>query len=243
MQRLKEKCLCAQCLTAGLRLALGPILFFTCDANRIMRNHVGRFSKVEPVATERQIQANRSNALKSTGPRSDQGKERSSGNALRHGLTAQRVVITGEDPEKFERLRRDLIEEFMPWGPSEELLVDQLAANIWRQLRVPVLEACLLEYIGQQHIAEEQNEDLLGIPDIADFGRLPRSAVHPAPPPQDPERLRIGRIVLEALSRGDLLGKLSNYEARLIKQFEKLMTELEKLRRSRPIPTPANDKT
>ena len=57
------------------------------------------------MSTIKQIEANRANALRSTGPRTEAGKAASSGNALRHGFTARRVVIEGEDPVLFDRLR------------------------------------------------------------------------------------------------------------------------------------------
>ena len=50
------------------------------------------------MATEKQIQANRNNAKKSTGPRTEQGKAASSQNALKHGLLARDAVLPGEDP-------------------------------------------------------------------------------------------------------------------------------------------------
>jgi hypothetical protein len=62
------------------------------------------------VATDRQLRANRFNALKSTGgPRTVAGKTVSSRNALRHGLTAIHVVVQGEDAAKYETLRRGLL--------------------------------------------------------------------------------------------------------------------------------------
>lgn len=57
------------------------------------------------MATEKQLVANRQNALKSSGPRSLDGKRRSSPNALRHGLTSTQMVIPGEDPAEFSEFR------------------------------------------------------------------------------------------------------------------------------------------
>jgi hypothetical protein len=56
------------------------------------------------MTTEKQNEANRINAQKSTGPRTDEGKQRSSQNALKHGLLAKRSVIPGEDPAEFDAL-------------------------------------------------------------------------------------------------------------------------------------------
>ena len=55
------------------------------------------------MTSEKQAAANRRNAAKSTGPQTESGKARSSGNALKHGLSAEQVVIFGEDPAAFAR--------------------------------------------------------------------------------------------------------------------------------------------
>ena len=101
------------------------------------------------MTTEAQNRANRLDALKSTGPRTGAGKAASSQNALRHGLTAQQVVLAIEDPAQFDALRGDLHEEFGPCGPTGERLVEQLASLLWRLRRVPVFEAAVLDAAGQ----------------------------------------------------------------------------------------------
>jgi hypothetical protein len=102
------------------------------------------------MASERQIRANRRNALKSTGPRTAAGKAASSRNALRHGLTALQVVIEGEDPALFEALCHRFLGEFQPVGPVEEFLVERLAGLAWRLRRVPLFEAALLAWIAHR---------------------------------------------------------------------------------------------
>ena len=70
--------------------------------------------------TEAQINANRENAKKSSGPRSAQGKAASSRNGLKHGLCAGQHILPGEDPEEFLLLLKDLFDHFRPVGPGEE---------------------------------------------------------------------------------------------------------------------------
>src|SRR5262245_6617266 len=96
------------------------------------------------MASQRQLEANRANAKRSTGPRSANGKARSSKNALIHGLTAQDIVINEEDPAEFERLRICLREDFNCNTNLERELVDRLAGLLWRLRRVPGLEASLI---------------------------------------------------------------------------------------------------
>ena len=97
------------------------------------------------MATRRQLEANRANAKRSTGPRSADGKAKSSKNSLAHGLTAQDIVIADEDPEEFERLRAGLQADFKPTSTIELELVERLAGLLWRLRRIPVLEGALLD--------------------------------------------------------------------------------------------------
>ncbi len=98
------------------------------------------------MATAKQATANRENAARSTGPRTKPGKARSSRNALKHGLSAEQVVMLDEDPAAFEALRSDLFEHYQPTDPVAEHLVEQVAASIWRLRRVPEIEAGIFEY-------------------------------------------------------------------------------------------------
>ena len=108
------------------------------------------------MATAKQAAANRQNAARSTGPRTKPGKARSSGNALKHGLSAEQVVMLDENPAAFEALRSELFEHYQPTDPVAEHLVEQVAACIWRLRRVPEIEAGIFEYCyyhRQQHRA------------------------------------------------------------------------------------------
>jgi hypothetical protein len=87
---------------------------------------------------------NRANARHSTGPRTPAGKQRSSLNALRHGLTSRTVVLPSEDLAAYRRLTQEFFDEYQPQGPTEKQLVQELAATAWRLNRIPALEADLL---------------------------------------------------------------------------------------------------
>ncbi len=92
------------------------------------------------MASEAQIAANRANAERSTGPRTEEGKEKSAQNALKHGLCAERVVIDEEDREEWEALRADYADRHRPQGPAEVRLVDRIAQVAWRRERGSVME-------------------------------------------------------------------------------------------------------
>lgn len=94
------------------------------------------------MATQRQIEANRENARKSTGPRTEAGKAASSANALRHGLTAELLVLlTDEDGDAFKRLREGVIADLAPAGALQEVLAERAAVLLWRLDRVARMEA------------------------------------------------------------------------------------------------------
>jgi hypothetical protein len=70
------------------------------------------------VTSDKQTQANRQNALKSTGPKTLEGKAAVRHNALKHGLLAQDVLLPNKDEATFEELDERLREELRPWGSS-----------------------------------------------------------------------------------------------------------------------------
>jgi hypothetical protein len=92
----------------------------------------------KPPLSQRKIEANRQNSSASTGPKTLEGKRNSSRNALKHGLFAPEVVnvAQGESPERFRRLLQDLWNEYEPVGRTEGILVEKIAACLWRQARI-----------------------------------------------------------------------------------------------------------
>jgi hypothetical protein len=95
------------------------------------------------MSSELQIEANRRNAQRSTGPRTTGGRSRVASNALKHGLSGGQIVLPGEDPAEFDLFRSDLISDLVPQGALEEVLVEKIVADAWRLRRVPQLEAAL----------------------------------------------------------------------------------------------------
>jgi hypothetical protein len=93
---------------------------------------------------EQRAEANRINAQRSSGPRTELGKSRSKMNALKHGLSAKKIVIGDEDPKEFEALRAALERDWQPETAFESELVDQLAGSLWRLRRVPAIEAAIV---------------------------------------------------------------------------------------------------
>ena len=71
------------------------------------------------MSTRKQRQANKRNAKHSTGPRTPEGKQRSSQNALKHGLLSVQSVIPGEDPADYDQLLTEFADRFLPSDPYE----------------------------------------------------------------------------------------------------------------------------
>jgi hypothetical protein len=87
---------------------------------------------------------NRTTPNNSTGPRTPEGKQRSSLNAFRHGLTGQTVVISPEDQKHFAAFCRGFFEDFKPEGNHEIQLVQNIATCFWRLNRIAAAEQSLL---------------------------------------------------------------------------------------------------
>lgn len=95
------------------------------------------------MASAAQIDANRRNSLKSTGPRSVEGKAASRFNALKTGITAHSMVIPGEDPTELDTLAADYHRQFQPGTALERFLVDALVSSEWQIRRLHRIEAQL----------------------------------------------------------------------------------------------------
>ncbi len=80
---------------------------------------------------------------RSTGPRTAAGKQRSSMNALTHGLTSRSPVLPSEDPAAYQHHCRQFFDEYQPATPTESQLTQELADTAWRLNRIPHLEADL----------------------------------------------------------------------------------------------------
>jgi len=88
------------------------------------------------MASELQIEANRLNSQKSTGPITPEGKAAVRLNSLRHGLYAAAIVLPGEDQDQFDQLCLDLQDEWKPQTHTQRHHVDELAAAEWHQARL-----------------------------------------------------------------------------------------------------------
>ncbi len=105
------------------------------------------------MATKRQIKANRRNAQKSTGPKTEAGKAASSRNALCHGLTATHaIVLPDENADAFESLQQEVLADLNPQGALQAALAERIVVLLWRLDRAARLEC--QTFVHGQLIAE-----------------------------------------------------------------------------------------
>ena len=115
------------------------------------------------MATIQQIEANRLNAQKSTGPRSVEGKAVSCFNALKTGIDAKSQIVRGEDPAELQTLTAEYQERWQSATPEQRLLVDTLIDCEWLLRRLRKAEAQLWEcYMQKAEVWEPDPECLLG---------------------------------------------------------------------------------
>ncbi len=156
------------------------------------------------------IEAARANGAKSRGPRTAEGKLASSRNAITHGLTARTVVLQNESEAEYEADLRAYLDHFRPQTKPEIDLVHQLAAAQWRLARYTAMEAALLE----------QKMD-----DQADHLESKYEVIN--------ESHRLA-IAFEALSgAGGSLALLNRYQARLHREYQRLLKTLTDLQAAR----------
>ncbi len=98
------------------------------------------------MTTQKQIEANRRNSRRSTGPKTRTGKVASKMNAMKHGLLAADLVVRDEDPVEFAGVLENLVDELQPQGPLEEQLVERVAACMWRLRRLYRVEAGIFNF-------------------------------------------------------------------------------------------------
>jgi hypothetical protein len=184
------------------------------------------------MASDRQIEANRLNALRSTGPRTAEGKAVSSKNATTHGLSGRMVVIEGEDPLQFESMRQQLLDELQPVGALEGMLVERLAAVSWRLRRTPALEAALFARQQQLEDTNGTNSPFAMVSAAFDGdAMLPDAEDRDANP--ELQQQAIGRSLMTLLSNADYLNKLGRHEKQLVNQMQAVLHQLWKLQAER----------
>ena len=205
----------------------------------------------------RQIEANRRNARKSTGPITEEGKQRSRCNAVRHGLTAETVIGALEDAEDYKAFEAAIIADYDAQSAVERELVLRLASLLWRLRRATTMETGLFE-IQAEHLREfkRARQALPASQEVvyALFGRarsvsydgerhrtasrmqqlLPGSGSKSVEPALDTS-VELARCFLRLANLPNFaLDRLSRYEATLWRQAGQILYALDALDRRKP---------
>ena len=159
------------------------------------------------MSTAAQQRANKENAKHSTGPRTAEGKQRSSQNAIKHGLCALDPLIPGEDPEAFQEHFCEIELDLQPASAIESNLVEQIADVSWRLKRLSRIEAAVItafyDATAEQPLNQGNNTDQLLGKALAHHDRL------------------------------DALNRLGRYEAQLSRRYHRAIKEFRDLRKER----------
>jgi hypothetical protein len=158
------------------------------------------------MSSQAQIDANRLNAQKSTGPRTPDGRAAVRLNGVKHGLTAKTLILKGENESDFDALFDSLQAEHQPSTPTEELLVSQIAMAAWRLRRLYAMEASyyIFRMSEMDDYAKKYHVD---------------------------DSCRLGLV---ANGNIDTIANIGRQEARLQRIFEKALQQLQRLRTQRP---------
>lgn len=193
------------------------------------------------MTTLRQIESNRRNALKSTGPKTENGKQRASRNAVRHGLTAETVIKLLEDPDDYQAFELAVTADYEAETAVERELVLRLASLLWRLRRATAIETGLLQRQGENLLKRSRTQQL-GQADDIQFddpwsergdnhdeidGQAGSGAILNSPCFQ----LDVARCFLRVVNLDNaVFDRLGRYESALWRQTKQTLLTLERLR-------------
>ena len=166
----------------------------------------------------------------STGPRTEIGKGRSSMNAVTHGLTAKTPLLPAEDSGEFCAFVWDVIAELSPQGLVQTQLAHRAAVLMWKQRRVAVAEARVMDELVEGYAARPLGHD--GADDeVEEDEPAEGSQAGPAPRTHvaDPEEVSSRLLADEFATAPDELDRLSRYEQRIAHQIASTIGLLMKL--------------
>jgi hypothetical protein len=200
------------------------------------------------VTSFRQIEANRRNALRSTGPITEAGKHRSRRNAVRHGLCAETVVGNLEDIEDYKGFEAAIIADYDAETAVERELVLRLASLFWRIRRATAIETTLLGIQGDivrdhRRLPGRHQNLMSGFWGRRAFDHCNDSDANgddddqslktssPGDPPLDPARVL--SLCFQRLVNfdGDVFERLGRYESALARQIVQVLFLLRSVRR------------
>jgi hypothetical protein len=200
------------------------------------------------MTSDRRAEANRRNALRSTGPKTPEGKAAVRLNALKHGLLSREILLPGEDEEALRELGERLRAELQPVGELENLLVDRIIAAYWRLRRLGRVEAGIFAWELYEELAERAEskareyesgsaDELMDLihTKITDEEKHAQALekVRQMRSEQQAESITLGRTFARDADKANAFSKLSRYETAIERQLYKALHELERRQAAR----------
>jgi len=193
----------------------------------------------------KQIEANRRNAHKSTGPITEEGKHQSRCNAVRHGLTAETVIGSLENAEDYKAFEVAITSDYDAQSAVERELVLRLASLLWRLRRATTIETGLFEFeaerlseAGPSHQVSPASREVVRAlfgPRASIVSPDSLSARYERPKPAADPATRLTRSFLGLADLPNFaLDRLSRYEATLWRQVGQILFTLDALDRRKP---------
>jgi hypothetical protein len=174
------------------------------------------------MSSQSQILANRLNALKSTGPRTIEGKAAVSHNAIKHGLRAESDVISSESEADFDLYRRQILDELSPLSPMESMLAERIVTLSWRLKRAGRFQNQAIDVLNSNQINDP-------------FKKLTRSLFRsiagesPDNVDKSNGQLPLGRLVVKDFGNERVLDRLLMYERRIEHSLYKTILEFQRI--------------
>ena len=169
------------------------------------------------MATEAQINANRKNSQKSTGPKTIEGKKAVAKNALKHGLFTNEAIIAGENLDDYNTMREKTLDELSPQGNMETILAERIVSLTWRLKRIERFQSIVIDAM----IDKKLNSP---------YANLAKKMLPPhlRSEQEDDENLdsTLGKVIISDYSDSRVLDRLSIYERRIENSLFKTINEL-----------------
>jgi hypothetical protein len=175
------------------------------------------------MATESQILANRLNALKSTGPRTTEGKAVASQNSVKHGLLAESDVIIFESEADFDLFRQQFLNDLKPTSPVESFLAERIVSLSWRLKRAGRFQNQAIETLN----AKLDNDPFKKLTQSL-FRNIAGKSLDNADNSND-DKFPLGRLVVKDFRNDRVLDRLLMYERRIEHSLYRTILEFQRI--------------
>jgi hypothetical protein len=205
----------------------------------------------EVMTSDKQADANRRNALKSTGPKTPEGKAVTRLNAVKHGLLSKDVLLPGDDESALKELGDRLRNELQPSGELEDQLVEQVIAGFWRLRRLRRVETGIFIWqlygeLRERAQGEGQSYERNSLDDLIEgqYTTVTNEQQHKEAlskveelkkVQQEAETATLGWTFMRDASEANAFSKLSRYEAAIARSIYRALHELQRLQAARQV--------